>query len=87
MRLTGAGAPRLPAGRCVLMPRMPGRLRLLLPVVALVLLTPHAGLDAGDLQIAGLFLRAGVALADLPDAARPRSVRFVDVIESKGRCG
>ena len=36
MRMTGAGAARLPAGRCVLMPRMPGRLRLLLPLAALL---------------------------------------------------
>ena len=36
VRMTGAGAARLPAGRCVVMPRMPGRLRLLLPLAALL---------------------------------------------------
>jgi beta-glucuronidase len=48
MRMTAAGAARLPAGRCVLMPRMPGRLRLLLPVLALLLLALPGGAAAAD---------------------------------------
>src|ERR1044072_7609761 len=48
MRMTSAGAARLPAGRCVLMPRLPGRLRLLLPLAALLLLALPGGAAAAD---------------------------------------
>jgi beta-glucuronidase len=48
MRLTGAGAARLPAGACVVMPRMRGALRLILPLVALVALVLPGAAAAAD---------------------------------------
>ena len=48
MRLTRAGAARLPAGRCVLMPRMPGRLRFILPLFALLLMALPSGAAGAD---------------------------------------
>src|SRR5439155_6783149 len=35
--------------------------------IVLAILVPQGGFDAGDLQLAGIFLRAGAALADLAD--------------------
>jgi beta-glucuronidase len=48
MRLTAARPARLPAGRCVLMPRMPGRLRLLLPLAALLALALPGAAGAAE---------------------------------------
>jgi beta-glucuronidase len=48
MRLTGARAARLPAGVCVVMPRMRGALRFILPLVALVALAVPSAAAAAD---------------------------------------
>jgi beta-glucuronidase len=48
MRLTRPRTARLPAGRCVVMPRMRGALRFVLPLAALVALTVPGAATAAD---------------------------------------